>query len=508
MLNQPQREAYFDGFNQALADVVPAPAKRILEVGCARGRLGEELKRLDPSRYVIGVEFNAEAAEFARTRLDEVHVCDVQRGLPDIAAGSIDCVIFGDVLEHLYDPEKLLRETRTVLAYDGLVAICVPNFAHFSVIKALLRSDLMYQPSGLIDATHVRFFTHATFVKMMLDAQFLPQLVGRIRSGGTEHVMPAATPLLDYVGMPADRALSYLDTYQYIVTARALPVITERFATESLTFVVCVNDDDQLNSNFLRSPCLQPGSPHEVILRRGMSSAAEGFHSGLEAATHDRVVLVQQDMYLPTGWDTRFVDAWIEAESTWPNLGPVGLFGCSVQDGVVTHAGRVFDRDSLLVQDQPLPAKVVAFDEILLGVRRDSGLALDPALGFHLYGVDLALNAGRAGLTGAVLDAPAFHNSLFATLSDSYFEAAAVLLAKWPDIRPLHTSMGQLDTMKRPSVLPVPVVDPRDAEISQLRTQLDLARHRAQLAENARVLKTWRRVKRPLQTVAARVRGR
>ncbi|HEX8135778.1 MAG TPA: class I SAM-dependent methyltransferase, partial [Actinomycetes bacterium] len=104
MFPQPQPAAYHDGFNERLLAAVPSGAKRILEVGCARGRLGQELKRQDPSRYVAGVELDPDAARVAGQRLDEVFVLDVQDEVPSIEPGSLDCMLFGDVLEHLLDP--------------------------------------------------------------------------------------------------------------------------------------------------------------------------------------------------------------------------------------------------------------------------------------------------------------------------------------------------------------------------------------------------------------------
>jgi 2-polyprenyl-3-methyl-5-hydroxy-6-metoxy-1,4-benzoquinol methylase len=142
---------------------VPSRAKRILDVGCARGRLGHELKLQDPTRYVVGVEQDPDAAKAAGERLDDVFVLDVQVDTPPIEPGSLDCLLLGDVLEHLVDPEEVLRRYRGLLRDDGLVLVSVPNIQHFSVIKNLLRGDFMYQPSGLLDGTHLRFFTYMSF---------------------------------------------------------------------------------------------------------------------------------------------------------------------------------------------------------------------------------------------------------------------------------------------------------------------------------------------------------
>jgi len=475
---QPQPDEYFDGFNAALLEALPASAVRILEIGCARGRLGLELKRADPRRVVVGIEYDPDAAAVAADRLDEVHVADVQAGLPAMTGGPFDCVVFGDVLEHLLDPEAVLRAARGVLAEDGTLAICVPNIAHFSIVKALLRSDLMYQPSGLLDAKHIRFFTHATFIKMMLDAGFLPNLTHIIASGGTEHMIPAATPLLEYFAVDPQRALKFLDAYEMIFTGTRLADVPDRFARVPITFVACVNDDDQLTANLLRSPCLQPGTPHQVILRRGETSAADGFNAGLAEAEHDLVVLIQQDIYLPRGWDSWFVDQLEAVEQTLGPVGVAGTFGVRATDTGLEHVGRVLDRETLLDCGVPMPAAVDSLDEILLAVRRDTPLRFDPALGFHLYGTDLCRQAREHGLTSVVLDAPCLHNSLFAHLPLSFHDAREVLLTKWADVPMLISNMGDLRTMERIAP-PTPWAarqSEREAELTAVRAELAQAR--------------------------------
>jgi SAM-dependent methyltransferase len=196
----PKTGDYYDGLNEYLFRHVPPAARRIVEVGCARGRLGYELKQQWPERTVIGIQLDAAAAAIASERLDHVLVQDVAAGFAGIESGSVDCVIFGDVLEHLYDPESVLRQARDLLAPDGVVLVCVPNICHFSLVKALLRAGPMYQPSGLLDATHIRFFSHATFIKMLLNVGLLPDIADTINSGGTEHMIPVATSLLEYFG--------------------------------------------------------------------------------------------------------------------------------------------------------------------------------------------------------------------------------------------------------------------------------------------------------------------
>jgi len=476
VLEQPKASGYFDGFNEFLFRHVPVEAQRIVEVGCARGRLGFELKQQDPKRAVLGIEWDAEAVKVARTRLDEVYVCDLQREFPDIEPESIDCVIFGDVLEHLFDPETVLREARKLLAPSGSVLVSVPNICHFSIIKALLRADPMYHPDGLLDATHIRFFSHATFIKMLLDVGLLPDIVDTVNSGGTDHLIPAATPLLEYFRVPPARALKSLDAYQYIFSATKLPDVDFNTPVEPISFAVLVNDEDQLNSNLLRSPCLWDGTPHQVMRFPDQRSAADGFNAAIAAAEHDLVVLVQQDMYLPRGWDQRFRIQYAAAEHEFGPIGVAGLFGFRYHDTEPRHVGRAVDRDKLLDFDANFPHPVDTIDEILLAVPRTTPLRADPSLGFHLYGADLCLAATYIGLANVVVDAPAYHNSLFADVDRAYYQARAALLDKWPTIRPLYTNMGRLDMAETPPVPPL-APDP-SSELNSLRGKLRASEER------------------------------
>ena len=483
MFPQPQPGDYYDGFNERLLGAVPARASRVLEIGCARGRLGHELKRQDPDRWVAGVELDPDAARAARQRLDEVFVLDVQAATPPIEPGSLDCILFGDVLEHLVDPEAVLRRYRELLAPDGVVLASVPNVQHFSVVKGLLRGDFMYQPAGLLDATHLRFFTYMSFAKLMLDAGFLPRIEDRIRSGEAERFVEAAAPLLTHCRVHPRLALEPLDTFQYVVGGSKLPDVPGGFAAVPITFVACVNDDDQLGSNLLRSPCLDPGTPHELILMRGQTSAADGFNTALEKARHDLVVFVQQDIYLPRGWDSRFVEQLHAAERQFGPLGVAGVFGYTFGPEGKRDFGRVLDRQLLYDMPTPLPAGADGLDEIVLAVRRDTPLRFDPSLGFHLYGADLCLQTRRLGLPVAVLDAPCLHNSLFAYLPPAFHAARERLLAKWPDVRPLHSSMGRLETMQ-PQPVPTTWAEDLRARVRQL--EGELASTREQLEDRSR----------------------
>jgi SAM-dependent methyltransferase len=434
--------AYYAGLNRQLLEAVPRDALTVLEVGCAEGRLGGALKDLEPRRRVLGIERVAAVAARAAARLDRVFTLDVEREAPDLAPGSVDCILFGDVLEHLVDPLGALRRLVPLLAPGGRVLCSVPNVQHHSVVAALLRGEFQYQEAGLLDATHLRFFTWSSFMKLLLDAGLAPRLVGMQPVPPDPRLLQAMGPLLAHLGVAPQRAATYLSAYQW--TVEGTPLGWDRAAEEApLSFVACVNHDAQLLDNLAASPCLRPGSPHELVAVRGARSAAEGLNAGLARARHDLVVLVHQDVYLPAGWPARFLAQWRLAEATLGPVGVAGVFG-AVHDpsakGGISRAGYVVDRHVLLREPAPLPAVVQGLDELLVALPRTTALRLDPALGFHFYATDLACQARAAGMTAVALDALCFHNSQNSgELAPAFHESGRAFRAKWGAALPVAT---------------------------------------------------------------------
>jgi 2-polyprenyl-3-methyl-5-hydroxy-6-metoxy-1,4-benzoquinol methylase len=160
-----------------------------VDVGCATGYLAAEL--VARGCTVVGVEFDPVAAQQARAVCREVVVGDleseavraeVQRAVAD--AGGVDAVICADVLEHLRDPWAVLAWLRTLLDPGGCAIVSVPNIAHWTARRGLLRGRFDYTDFGLLDRTHLRFFTRASATELARRAGFAVQ---------AEH--PAGAPL-------------------------------------------------------------------------------------------------------------------------------------------------------------------------------------------------------------------------------------------------------------------------------------------------------------------------
>jgi methionine biosynthesis protein MetW len=139
-----------------IAGLMPAN-KRVLDVGCGTGSLSRLLVDLRGA-LVVGIEPDPKRATIARKR-----GIDARDGFFDEATasslGKFDVVVFADVLEHLPDPASALQLTRQVLKSDGMVIVSVPNVAHWSVRLELLFGRFNYQSCGIMDATHLRWFT-------------------------------------------------------------------------------------------------------------------------------------------------------------------------------------------------------------------------------------------------------------------------------------------------------------------------------------------------------------
>lgn len=137
--------------------------ERILDVGCGRGRLGEEMRAR--GNVVHGIELDPDAAATAQGRLDFAHCGDatVLDQLPDeIRAGGYDTLVLADVLEHLINPEDFLRGVTPLLREGGRLLISLPNVASWPTRLRLLAGDFSYGDSGVLDRTHLRFFTRKT----------------------------------------------------------------------------------------------------------------------------------------------------------------------------------------------------------------------------------------------------------------------------------------------------------------------------------------------------------
>jgi len=165
-LKQSKQDSYY-GF--ARPDVIAAiiknkiPAGKVLEIGCAGGATGKSLKEQLPVQSYVGVDISPEAAVIAKNYLDRVIVANIEEtdlvAEHGISPGEFDLVLALDVLEHLYNPWDILAELTSFLKPGGYIVASIPNIQNITIVRDLIKGNWQYQDAGILDATHLRFFT-------------------------------------------------------------------------------------------------------------------------------------------------------------------------------------------------------------------------------------------------------------------------------------------------------------------------------------------------------------
>lgn len=190
-------ETYYSSANPDLLAMIPPDAKRVLEVGCGTGALASRYKMLNPKCEYWGVEADYDAAAFAdiNPAVAHVYAIPIEQFLDEAEPIPFDAIVFGDVLEHMQNPSKVLEDlVRDWLAPGGHVLACVPNVQHIDVVMTLLHGDWPQMDSGLFDRTHLRWFTKKSLIDMFVGVGLsIPKI--RPRVFGTSGVKPVVNAI-------------------------------------------------------------------------------------------------------------------------------------------------------------------------------------------------------------------------------------------------------------------------------------------------------------------------
>jgi SAM-dependent methyltransferase len=178
--------AYYDNFNPALLQAIEPGARRVLEVGCGAGGLARAVRQQFPDIHYAGIELSEEQLQLASDVLD----VSIQRNLDlvtdwsldqelqsKIPLNSFDHIIFGDVLEHLYEPQKVLDQAAARLRPGGSALLCIPNVQHWSVFVQLILGSWPRADEGLFDRTHIRWFTLDDMLALVAEAGLVAESV-------------------------------------------------------------------------------------------------------------------------------------------------------------------------------------------------------------------------------------------------------------------------------------------------------------------------------------------
>jgi SAM-dependent methyltransferase/Tfp pilus assembly protein PilF len=196
--------------------------QRLLDVGCGCGDFGRGLKA-SGLREVHGIEVVEPACRMARQVLDGAVLGDIEQLDLPFQDGYFDCITFADVLEHLKDPTAVLRKVDRVLAPDGVILMSIPNVRFYEVIHMLVNGRWQYADAGILDRTHLRFFTVTEMINMVRDAGLEVLHVQALSYAPEDRVPrnPDGSLSLGRAKIWAVDAADYHDllTYQYLLMA-------------------------------------------------------------------------------------------------------------------------------------------------------------------------------------------------------------------------------------------------------------------------------------------------
>ena len=216
-------DSYYGNINHDVLRKIPVQSARVLEIGCGWGRLGQAFKARVPVSAYFGVELMHDAAQEARARLDGVLCANIEHDVSRVRelAERFDALVLGDVLEHFQDPWRVLTELRSFMTPDGMCVACIPNVGHWSMVAELLQGKWRYADQGLLDKTHLRFFTLDTAVELFEKAGWtvLDALPRKLQPEETEAALKTLLPAAVAMGMSEEKARVNLTAFQWVIRA-------------------------------------------------------------------------------------------------------------------------------------------------------------------------------------------------------------------------------------------------------------------------------------------------
>ncbi|MBJ6801184.1 glycosyltransferase [Geomonas propionica] len=327
-LSPGEDAGYFTCERPEVRRLVSRRARRVLDVGCAAGRLGLALKKRQGAE-VWGIEPAPEAARAAQAVLDRVLAGSVEEALPGLPQDYFDSIVAADVLEHLVDPERVLRELAAKLSPGGEVIVSLPNVRHWSVLKELLEGNWEYRDAGILDRTHLRFFTRNSALALFDRAGYAVTSVAPVALSGDEGVPELLLRALATGGIETPTLQEEGGVYQYLF--RLVPKGRELTSIVILTF-----NELECTRECLESIDRHTPEPHEVILvdngstdgtipylrefcaqRNGYRliengtnlGFAAGCNVGMREAHGGHILLLNNDVVVTRGWLSGMLDA-------------------------------------------------------------------------------------------------------------------------------------------------------------------------------------------------------
>jgi O-antigen biosynthesis protein len=316
------KHQYYGFSRPEVQAMVNSKARTILDIGCAAGLMGTELKnRLGAE--VWGVEIIENVAREAQKKLDRVIEKHIEYAMPDLPDQYFDTIVFADVLEHLTDPGGVLLKSKTKLSADGEIIASVPNVRHWSVLKELLEGRWDYQEAGILDRTHLRFFTKTSLVKLFHQAGFEIRELKATTLKGSEIPMEIIKALsgtkLDVSTLKDEGS-----HYQYLVKAVvkksvgnlvSIIILTfnqleytkkclkslRRYTPESHEIIFVDNGSTDSTVQWLKTQ-MRENKNYKLIENKQNLGFAKGCNQGIEMSEGEFILLLNNDVVVADGW--------------------------------------------------------------------------------------------------------------------------------------------------------------------------------------------------------------
>ncbi len=221
---------------------------------------------------------------------------------------------------------------------------------------------------------------------------------------------------------------------------------------ESFTIVAAVNDSEVLEKNLFLSPGVKAGSENQIIIKRNYSAASLAYNEAIIEAKNEIIIFVHQDVYLPENWLPSLKKSLSYFEKEKINWGVLGCFGSRKGRTGGIGIGRVYTTGmGIHGREIGKPEPVQTLDEIVLVIRKSSGLRFDPSLPhYHLYGTDICMAAREKGMMSFAIPAFCVHNTnQLLALPVEFYECYRYVKRRWKKYLPIYSSCIRITRFDR-----------------------------------------------------------
>ncbi len=179
---------YYANSRPEMQELLPKNVRTLLDVGCGNGAMASKLKE-KYNLEVWGVEFMEKEVQIARNKLDHVINATIEKGIEELPENYFDVIYFNDVLEHLTNPNEILEMIKSKLSSNGKIVSSIPNVRYHKVFQQyIFKKDWRYEEAGVMDFTHLRFFTSKSIKKMYSEAGY--EIISHKGINKTKSLMP------------------------------------------------------------------------------------------------------------------------------------------------------------------------------------------------------------------------------------------------------------------------------------------------------------------------------